>query len=116
MALRRMVRGGRWRVAPGSPDIRGWRLFDVEGAKAGVVGGLLFDDDDRRVRQAIVDLWEKRVLVPVSLIDARPDRREAVIRGYTLGSLLALDPYRDEDYEADAIASTMWSLLAGRAS
>lgn len=112
MALVRMVRGGRYRVAPGSQDIRGWRLFDQEGAPAGTVAGLLFDPDALRVRSAIVDTGTRRVVVPIGLIEARRGAREAVVRGHTVATLAMIAPYDEAAHEDDAPPrGGLWSLF-----
>lgn len=102
MALRRLRRDGPYRVARGSADIRGWRVYDDAGEKLGVIGGLLYEPSALRVRFAIVDTWERQVAVPIADLDLDEDAKVVMARGYSDARLLKLPEYSDAAIEGMA--------------
>lgn len=96
MALLRLHKDGPYRVARGSADIRGWRVYDRAGEKLGEIAGLLFEPAALKVRFAIVELWDRQVAVPVADLDLDTDAQVVLAPGYDLPRLLALPRYSDE--------------------
>ncbi len=96
MALRRLQREGPYRVARGSADVQGWRVYDAAGEKLGVIAGLLFEPAALKVRFAIVACWGRQVALPVTDLELDEDARVALARGYDAARLAALPAYRDD--------------------
>ena len=63
-------------IVKGDPDIRGWKVKDLEGRRIGDVDELILDHVKKKVRYMVVDLdkndfkWEdKKVLIPIGLAE-----------------------------------------------
>lgn len=90
-----------FKLEKGAPDIRGWNVFGSDGERAGVVSQLLVDPTALKVRYAEVDvhqdlyLWrdDRRVLVPLELIELRERGKDAWVSGLTTRELASLPAY-----------------------
>jgi photosynthetic reaction center H subunit len=99
--LSRLKNVDDFEIAPGSPDIRGWKIVGAEGTKIGTVQDLLVDLAAKKVRYLEIDVVEdikgiERTLLPVGL--AIIDREDKIVfipevSATTLGRLPA---YRGE--------------------
>src|SRR5689334_11228405 len=71
---------GRWDVAEGEPDIRGWEVRTVGGRELGKVKELLVDPDANEVVMIDVDLSgsDRRAQVPLRIVEI--DRARRVVR------------------------------------
>ena len=71
---------GKWDVAEGEPDIRGWEVRTIGGRELGKVSELLIDPDAGEVVMIDVDLTpsHQHALVPLRIIEI--DRGRRVVR------------------------------------
>jgi photosynthetic reaction center H subunit len=71
---------GKWDVAEGEPDIRGWEVRTVGGRELGKIKELLVDPDAGEVVMLDVDLTESHghALVPLRIVEI--DRPKRVVR------------------------------------
>ena len=71
---------GRWDVAEGEPDIRGWEVRTVGGRELGKVKELLVDPDAQEVVMFDVDLTgsDRRAQVPLRIVEI--DRARRLVR------------------------------------
>jgi PRC-barrel domain protein len=71
---------GRWDVAEGEPDIRGWEVRTVGGRELGKVKELLVDPDAQEVVMLDVDLTgsDRRAQVPLRIVEI--DRARRLVR------------------------------------
>ena len=71
---------GKWDVAEGEPDIRGWEVRTIGGRELGKVSELLIDPDAGEVVMIDVDLTpsHQHALVPMRIIEI--DRGRRVVR------------------------------------
>jgi len=70
------LRKSNFEIVKGDPDIRGWKVKDLEGRRIGEVDELILDPVNKKVRYMVVDLdkndfkWEdKKVLIPIGLAE-----------------------------------------------
>ena len=109
MALKRLEHSG-YKVADGSPDIRGWSVMDSSGGTIGKVNGLLFDDNDQLVRYALVDSKDRgEVMLPIGQIDVDDDARTIRATGIGADRVASLPTYNEgsfnEEYERNTYKS-----------
>jgi photosynthetic reaction center H subunit len=90
-----------FQVAPGSPDIRGWKVVGAEGEKVGTVEDFLVDTTAQKVRYLELDIEAAgaaagRTLLPVGL--AIVDREDKIVFVPEIGAATIgrLPPYRGE--------------------
>jgi hypothetical protein len=78
--LARLSDLGKWDVAEGEPDIRGWEVRTIGGRELGKVSELLVDPDAGEVVMIDVDLTpsHQHALVPLRIIEI--DRGRRVVR------------------------------------
>src|SRR5689334_12695857 len=71
---------GRWDVAEGEPDIRGWEVRTIGGRELGKIKELLVDPDAGEVVMLDVDLSgsDRHALVPLRIVEI--DRPKRVVR------------------------------------
>jgi len=71
---------GKWDVAEGEPDIRGWEVRTIGGRELGKVKELLVDPDAGEVVMMDVDLTgsDRRALVPLRIVEI--DRARRLVR------------------------------------
>src|SRR5690242_8014280 len=71
---------GKWDVAEGEPDIRGWEVRTVGGRELGKIKELLVDPDAGEVVMLDVDLGgsDRHALVPLRIVEI--DRPKRVVR------------------------------------
>ena len=101
-SLSRLKNLDDFQVAPGSADIRGWKVVGAEGAKVGTVEDLLVDTAANKVRYLEVDVESagvagaERALLPVGL--AIIDREDKIVFVPEIGTATIgqLPPYRGE--------------------
>lgn len=93
MALKRLEKHGDYRVAKGSADVRKWPVYDGKSRKIGLVDGLLFDTETLDVPYAIVDVWDKRVLVALDELEIDEESRRVLARGHTRTGMRGLAEY-----------------------
>jgi uncharacterized protein (TIGR02271 family) len=87
MVQDRLVRLGDlsgYRVAPGYPDIRGWKIYGADGKHLGEVGDLLVDPNARKARYLVADVGgglfglgkKRQVVIPIgrARLDDQDDR------------------------------------------
>jgi len=79
-----------------SRDIRGWSVMDSSGGTVGRVDDVLYDEDSNELRYAIVNIDNRRVLVPVGELDYMENDRRITVRGYSRERLMGLREYTGE--------------------
>lgn len=85
-------------------DIRGWNLKDTSGTTIGKMDDWMVDDDMGRVRYGIVNINNRRKLVPVGDLSIDDNSRTVVARGYDVNRFNTM-----RDYDA-----TTWSETSER--
>lgn len=95
------LHGSGFEVAHDEPDIRGWKVLNMENIEIGKVDDLLFDIDSRKVRYLAVklngkplNLISRDLLIPIGL--AELDKRDdfVLLPEVTAGQLAALPDYK----------------------
>lgn len=95
------LHGSGFEVAHDEPDIRGWKVVNMENIEIGKVDDLLFDADSRKVRYLAIklngkplNLLSRDLLVPIGL--AELDKRDdfVLLPDVTAGQLAALPDYK----------------------
>jgi sporulation protein YlmC with PRC-barrel domain len=66
--------GSKFEIVAGQPDIRHWKVEDLQGRKIGKVEDLLFNPQSRKVRYLVINLsgntvgiTERKVLFPIGI-------------------------------------------------
>lgn len=95
------LRGSGYEMAEGDPDIRGWKIRNLQGQTIGKVDELLFDPQSRKVRYLIVDVEGKalnivsrKILVPVGLAELHEENDDVILPNVTRGHLASLPDYK----------------------
>lgn len=91
----------QFRLAEGTPDVRGWTVFGADGERAGTVADLLVDPVALRIRYLVVDLADdlfalrddRHVLVPTEAVELRERGRDVWVRTHTARELATLPAY-----------------------
>ena len=95
------LHGSGFEVAHDEPDIRGWKIVNMENIEIGKVDDLLFDVDSRKVRYLAIklngkplNLISRDLLIPIGLTEL--DRRDdfVLLPDVTAGQLAALPEYK----------------------
>ncbi|MDQ6764086.1 MAG: PRC-barrel domain-containing protein [Bacteroidota bacterium] len=90
-----------YEMVKGEPDIRGWKVLNLQNVQIGKVKELLFDVESKKVRYLIVDLdgkpinlLSRDIVLPIGL--AELDGTESIIHIHdvTVGHLAALPEYK----------------------
>ena len=99
--LARLSDLGKWDVAEGEPDIRGWEVRTIGGRELGKVSELLIDPDAGEVVMIDVDLTpsHQHALVPLRIIEI--DRGRRVVR-MDSADLTPAEQAAVEDVSSDA--------------
>lgn len=95
-----------YEVAFGEPDVRGWKVKNIQGQTIGEVVELLFDPLSQSVRYLIVNiegkpinLISRDILVPIGLADLLEETSTVVVPSVTLGQLAALPTYKRSELD-----------------
>jgi uncharacterized protein (TIGR02271 family) len=95
------LRGSGYEMAEGSPDIRGWKIRNLQGQQIGKVDELLFDVQSRKVRYLIVDLegkalnlTSKKILIPVGLVELHEENDDVILTNVNFDHLALLPDYK----------------------
>ena len=112
------LRGSKFELSKGQPDIRGWEVKDTNGFKIGRVHELIFDVHARKVRYMVVDiadskelqLEKRRVMVPIGLAELHRADDDVILHNITPFQLRALPRYDKEDLgiKAERAISTVF--------
>jgi hypothetical protein len=88
-------------IADGEPDIRGWKVKNLDGRIVGEVIELLFDPLSRSVRYLVMhiegkslNLVSRNVLIPIGLADIHEEIDEVTLPTVTVGHLANLPTYK----------------------
>lgn len=84
---------GLGETTPRHQDVRGWIVTDDAGNQLGTMDDWLYDRDSSQIRYGIVNVENRRVLVPVGDLDFDDTRRLVIARGYDKSRLIGLRAY-----------------------
>lgn len=95
------LRGSGYEMAEGDPDIRGWKVRNLQGQVMGNIDELIFDPASKKVRYLVIDIEGKvfniisrKVLVPVGLAELHEENDDVIFPDVTPGQLAALPDYK----------------------
>lgn len=74
-------------------EIRGWSVLDDTDREIGRVDDLMYDDKTHEVRYAVVNIDNRRKLIPIGQIDVDDNRRVVRARGFSRDRLLGMRDY-----------------------
>ncbi|MEJ7738408.1 MAG: DUF2382 domain-containing protein [Chitinophagaceae bacterium] len=102
------LKGSKYEVATGQPDIRGWTVKDAQGQDIGEVDELIFDTQSLKVRYLVLDLEDnvldvepRDVLVPIGLAQLHEKDDDVVLPTVTAAQLSSLPEYKKGSLTAD---------------
>ncbi|MES2649903.1 MAG: DUF2382 domain-containing protein [Bacteroidota bacterium] len=109
-------------IADGEPDIRGWKVKNMDGRIIGEVIELLFDPLSRSVRYLIMhiegkslNLISRNVLIPIGLADIHEEIDEVTLPTVTVGHLATLPAYKRNGV-TPSIEKSIRSVFSGETS
>jgi stress response protein YsnF len=95
------LRGSGYEMAEENPDIRGWKVRNLQGQIIGEVDELLFDPQSCKVRYLIVNLKGKplnlisrKILVPIGLAELHEENDDVLLPNVNRGHLASLPGYK----------------------
>ena len=95
------LRGSGFEIMNGEPDIRGWKVRNLENQVIGRVDELLFDIVSLKVRYLVVKLDGKPInlisrdlLIPIGLAELEEEEDFVLFPDVTAGHLAALPEYK----------------------
>jgi len=98
------LHGSGYEMVKGEPDIRGWKIINIENQVIGKVVDLLFDISSLKVRYLAVkldgkpiNLISRDVLIPIGLAELDKDKKLVLFPDLTVGHLASLPVYKKGD-------------------
>lgn len=95
------LHGSGFEVAHDEPDIRGWKVVNMENIEIGKVKDLLFDIDSRKVRYLAIklngkplNLLSRDILIPIGLAELDKKDDFVLLPDVTAGQLATLPDYK----------------------
>lgn len=95
------LHGSDFEVAHDEPDIRGWKVVNMENVEIGKVKDLLFDIDSRKVRYLAIklngkplNLISRDLLIPIGLAELDKKDDFVLLPDVTAGQLATLPDYK----------------------
>jgi sporulation protein YlmC with PRC-barrel domain len=95
------LHGSDFEVAHDEPDIRGWKVVNMENIEIGKVNDLLFDIDSRKVRYLAIklngkplNLISRDLLIPIGLAELDKKDDFVLLPDITVGQLASLPDYK----------------------
>lgn len=74
-------------------EIRGWTVVDESDREIGRVDDLMFDENTHEARYAVVNIDNRRKLIPIGQLDMDDNRRVVKATGYNRDRLMGLRDY-----------------------
>lgn len=97
-----------YEIVEGEPDIRGWKVRNLEGRTLGTVDELLFDADANKVRYLVLDLNGKpinlisrKILIPIGIAELHEINNDVVLPTITVQHLATLPEYKRSQLTTD---------------
>lgn len=105
-----------YRVARGEPDIRGWELAGFGESSLGRIADLVVDQDEEKVRYAVVATGVRQVLLPVGFLSIDPAASRVRASSLFSDDMAALPGYaggRVDRAEEEAVRAALLEQLKG---
>jgi hypothetical protein len=104
------LRKSNFEVVKGDPDIRGWKVKNLEGKRIGHVDELILDTVNRKVRYMVVDLDkndfkldDRKVLIPIGMAEIHREDDDVILPHVNVSQVADLPEYHrdhlDGNYE-----------------
>jgi hypothetical protein len=115
-SLVRLREAGRYKVADGDPDIRGWEVKTTDGRKVGIVDDLIIDTRAMRARHVEVKADrnllgigadDRYFLVPIGAACLDANANEVVVRRIPAGGFTAAWSYERGRFTSEREASLL---------
>jgi stress response protein YsnF len=95
------LKGSGYEIAEGEPDIRGWKVKNLQGRTLGEVEELLFDVESYKVRYLIINLDGKplnlvsrKIIMPIGVAELHEEGDDVILPTVTVGHLATLPTYK----------------------
>jgi sporulation protein YlmC with PRC-barrel domain len=111
------LKKSNFEVVKGDPDIRGWKVKNLEGKRIGHVDELILDTANRKVRYMVVDLDkndfkldDKKVLVPIGLAEIHRDDDDVILPHVQVSQIANIPEYDREHLDGNVERQVCYAL------